>query len=59
MVLMGLGCVRCREALRPAALLVPPAGRALRGEQEHPSHQLCQGHGCFSIVSTLIFKHAY
>lgn len=47
MVLMGLGCVQCREALRPAALLVPPACRALRGEQEHPSYQLQQAHGCF------------
>lgn len=29
---LGLGCVRCREALRPAALLIPSARGALRGE---------------------------
>lgn len=31
MASMGLGCVWCREAPRLAALLVPPARRALRG----------------------------
>lgn len=46
MASMGLGCIQCREALRPAALLVPAVRRALWGEQKHLSCQLCQAHGC-------------
>lgn len=52
MASMGLGCIRCREAPRLAALLILPG-------QECPSRWLHQPLAASPFASTLIFKCPY